>query len=217
MKKLSKKEVTILFIGDSITDCGRRGPNAPLGDGFAKMTAELFAIRRPARAIRFINRGIGGNTAADLQERWTDDALEQKPDILVLMIGINDLHRTLAQTPAAIPPERFAKLYDELMARTVKALPACRIVLLEPFYITREAAPTSMRHTVLRRLPDYIRVVHAMSRKYGARLIRTHEMFQKLIRRHKPEVFCPEPVHPNHTGHLAMAEAVYEALDRLLA
>lgn len=121
MKKNGKKESTVLFIGDSITDCGRRGPNAPLGDGFARMTAELFAIRQPDCPIRFLNRGIGGNTTADLQERWTDDAL-----------------------------------------------------------------------------------------------VRTHEMFRKLIRHQRPDVFCPEPVHPNHTGHLAMAEAVYTALAPML-
>jgi lysophospholipase L1-like esterase len=212
MKKKTSKIETILFIGDSITDCGRRGPNAPLGDGFCKMTAELFTIRQPDREVRFINRGIGGNTAADLQERWTDDALILKPDVMVLMIGINDLCRTVVQSPAAVPPERFARLYDELMARTAEALPDCRIVLLEPFYITREEATTSIRHTVLSRLPAYIKTVHSMSRKYGTTLVRTHEMFQKLIRYQRPDMFCPEPVHPNHTGHLAMAEAVYAHL-----
>jgi len=179
------------------------------------MTAELFAIRQPARAMRFINKGISGNTVADLQERWTDDALEQKPDILVLLIGINDLHRTLAQAPTAVPPERFAALYKDILDRTVKALPACKIVLLDPFYMTRDAASTSNRARVLARLPAYIRVVHAMARQYRTRLIRTHDLFQKLLRTQKAEQFCGEPVHPQHTGHLAMAEAVYAVLANL--
>jgi lysophospholipase L1-like esterase len=214
MKKTQKQAETILFIGDSITDCGRRGPNAPLGDGFAKMVAEMYAIRQPAKAVRFINKGIGGQTVADLQERWTDDVLDQEPDTLVMMIGINDLHRTIAQSPAAVPAERFAKLYDEVMARTAKTLPRCRVILVDPFYITRESAPTSMRHTVSVLLNNYIRGVHAMARKYKTDLIETHKMFQGLLKYHKPELFCQEPVHPNHTGHLAMAEVVYAALNR---
>jgi lysophospholipase L1-like esterase len=212
MKKNSPKETTILFIGDSITDCGRRGPNAPLGDGFAKMVAEMFAIRRPGERVRFINKGIGGNTTADLQERWTDDAVNQKPDILVMMIGINDLCRTVVQSPAAVPPERFSRLYDDLMLRTARDLPDCRVILIDPFYITNETAPTSIRYTVLTRLDEYIRVVHAMARKYGTELIRLHDIFQGLLRYHKPELFCGEPVHPNHTGHFVMAEAVFKTL-----
>ncbi|MFO7535255.1 MAG: SGNH/GDSL hydrolase family protein [Kiritimatiellia bacterium] len=212
MKRNPKKTETILFMGDSITDCGRRGPNAPLGDGFAKVVGEMYAIRQPAKAVRFINKGISGNTVSDLQERWTDDVVEQKPDTLVLMIGINDLCRTVGQSPGAVPPDRFAKLYDELMARTAEALPNCRMILLDPFYITRENAPTSIRHTVLNRLNEYIRVVHTMARKYKTGLIQTHNIFRGLLKYHKPEVFCPEPVHPNHTGHLVLAEAVYAAL-----
>ena len=212
-RRMGKTE-TILFIGDSITDCGRRGGNAPLGDGFVRMVAEMFAIRQPGRAVQFINKGISGQTIVELQERWTDDVLNQKPDILVMMIGINDLHRTLGQPTNPVPPDRYGKLYNEVMARTVKAFPKCRIILLEPFYITAETAPTSIRHTVLSRLGGYIRVVHAVARKYKTGLIQTHKMFQGLLRHHKPEVFCPEPVHPNHTGHLAMAEAVYAVLAR---
>ncbi len=212
MKKITKKTPTILFIGDSITDCGRRGPNAPLGDGFVKMVAEMFAIRRPDQPAHFINRGIGGNSVVELQTRWTDDAIHQKPDTLVMMIGINDLHRSLGQSSDAVPPARFAQLYDELMLRTAKDLPDCRVILIDPFYITGETEPTTIRHTVLTRLDDYIRVVHAMARKYGTELIRMNDLFQGLLRYHKPELFCGEPVHPNHTGHLAMAEAVYKVL-----
>lgn len=212
MEKKTSKIETIVFIGDSITDCGRRGPNAPLGDGYVRTVSELFAIRQPARTLRFINKGIGGQTIAELQERWTDDVIHQGPDTLVMMIGINDLCRMVVQAPTSVPPERYGKLYDELMARTRQELPHCRIVLMEPFYITRETAHTSIRHTVFSKLGDYIRIVHAMARKYKAELIPLHAMFQKLLRHRKPEEFCPEPVHPNHAGHLAMAEAVYDTL-----
>ena len=73
---------TFLFIGDSITDCGRRGPNAPLGDGYVKFFHDLLLIREPDKSVRIINTGIGGNTVEDLRSRWVDDALSYNPDWL---------------------------------------------------------------------------------------------------------------------------------------
>ena len=203
---------TILFIGDSITDCGRRGEFAPLGCGYVKMVADMLSIREPAKRVRVANKGIGGNVVTQLQERWTDDVLRHKPDWLSVKVGINDLHRTLAGSPEAVPPDLYVETYDEILARMKKKLPKCRVMLIDPFYISRDGSPHSKRHDVLKLLPEYIAIVHKMARKYGTRLVRTHDVFQKLLRHHEPDLFCPEPVHPNPTGHLVIAEAVYDAL-----
>ena len=209
-----KSGETILFIGDSITDCGRRDQFAPLGCGYVKMFTDLLTIREPAKRVRVINKGISGNVVTQLQERWTDDVMRHRPDWLSVKIGINDLHRTLAGSPEAVPPRRYAEAYDEILARTVKKLPKCRILLIDPFYISREASTHSKRRDVLRLLPKYLATVHRMSRKYRTHLVKTHAMFQKLLAHYEPDTFCPEPVHPNPTGHLAIAEAVYNALSR---
>ena len=111
-------------------------------------------------------------------------------------------------------PELFARSYDEILARTTKALPKCRILLIDPFYISAEQSPNSFRSQVLKLLPRYIATVHRMSRKYRTRLVPTHVMFQKLLKRYEADTFCGEPVHPNSTGHLVIAEAVYDALSR---
>ena len=212
MPTLLKNGQTILFIGDSITDCGRRDSNAPLGWGYVKLFSDLLAIREPARRVTIINKGISGNRVVDLADRWTDDCLRHRPDWLSVKIGINDLHCTLGNTPQAVPAEKFEEVYDRILERTREALPKCRILLIDPFYISADTAGPSFRNEVLKLLPRYIQVVHEMSRKHGTRLVRTHEMFKGLIRRHDPDLFCPEPVHPNLTGHLAIAEAVYQAL-----
>jgi len=214
MPTLLKNGQTILFIGDSITDCGRRDSNAPLGCGYVKLFSDLLAIREPARRLTIINKGISGNRVVDLADRWTDDCLRHRPDWLSVKIGINDLHCTLGMTPQAVPAEKFEEVYGQILDQTREALPKCRILLIDPFYISADTAGPSFRNEVLKLLPRYIQVVHEMSRKHGTRLVRTHEMFKRLIRHHEPDLFCPEPVHPNLTGHLAIAEAVYQALSK---
>jgi len=213
-----KSGQTILFIGDSITDCGRRGPNGPLGDGYVRLFAGLLAIREPDKTITIINKGIGGDTATGLQSRWDDDVLRHKPDWLSVKIGINDLHTALGEgspwQPKKITPDIYEAAYDDILARTAKKLPKCEILLIDPFYLSADGSPNSLRRWVLDFLPQYQAVVRKMSKKYGTLHIETHKMFQRLLKYHDADVFCPEPVHPNTVGHLAIAEAVYQALSR---
>ena len=72
----------IVFIGDSITDCGRRDAQRPLGAGYVKLFADLMIIREPAKRITIINKGIGGDNVLGLRNRWTDDVLRNRPDWL---------------------------------------------------------------------------------------------------------------------------------------
>ena len=207
-----KNGETILFIGDSITDCGRSGAAAPLGDGYVKMFADLLAIREPARRVTIINKGIGGNRVTDLHGRWTDDVMRHEPNWLSVKIGINDLHTHLGDPTTGVSPKGFEDTYNDILGRVAKDLPRCRMLLIDPFYISLEDAPNTWRRTVLDALPAYIRVVHKMSRNHDTLLVKTHDMFQNLLAHYEADTFCAEPVHPNATGHLAIAEAVYAAL-----
>ena len=82
----------MLFIGDSITDCGRRDRAVPLGDGYVSIFTELATARYPERNIDWVNMGIGGNRTTHLKERWQTDVIDQRPDRLSIKIGINDLN-----------------------------------------------------------------------------------------------------------------------------
>ena len=191
----------ILFIGDSITDCGRRDPATPLGNGYVNYFTQLVMARYPERKIDYINTGIGGNRITDLKARWDVDAMDHKPDWLSIKIGINDLHTYLGDPNSGVSPELFAELYDYLLSETKKKLD-CKIVLIDPFYISTDQSK------VLDILPKYIDTVHKMSETYGTKLVKLHDMFQNQLKYRDASTFCPEPVHPNVVGHLIMAVEV---------
>ena len=203
---------TFLFIGDSITDCGRRAAERPLGSGYVRIFTEMATARWPERQIAYINKGIGGNRITDLKNRWADDVLYHRPDRLSIKIGINDLHSAPRNAEDAVTPEIFAEIYDELLALTKKELD-CPLVLLTPFYISTDRDGNSFRSEVLDLLPRYIETVESMSAQYGARLVNLHEIFQEQLEYRDADTFCPEPVHPNHTGHLVMAQALMDAVE----
>ena len=146
---------TFLFIGDSITDCGRRDVETPLGNGYVRTFTELVTARWPERRIDWINKGIGGNKVSDLHGRWREDVLLHRPDRLSVKIGINDLHSSLGGAPDAVPPERFESLYDEILGLTRREL-GCPVVLISPFYISLNEDGDPFQAQVLDLLPRYI-------------------------------------------------------------
>jgi lysophospholipase L1-like esterase len=202
---------TLLFIGDSITDCGRRNIGTPMGNGYVLMFTELVMAYYPERDIKYINTGIGGNKITDLKGRWEEDALAHKPDWLSIKIGINDLHSHLRGDPNGVSPELYAEIFPELMAKTKKQLD-CPIILIEPFYMSQETSGGIFQSEVLDILPQYLETVHKMSKEYKTKLVRTHDMFRRQLEYRDPTVFCEEPVHPNSKGHLLIAVEVFKTL-----
>lgn len=201
----------LLFIGDSITDCGRRGTEAPLGNGYVRLFTELVTAQYPGRKIHYINKGIGGNRISHLKDRWRDDVLYHRPEVLSIKIGINDLHSHLGRVEDGVSPELFARIYDELLDLTRREL-GCRVVLLTPFYISTDRSGQTFRSQVLELIPRYLETVERMSAKYGTKLVKLQDIFQEHLKHRDADTFCPEPVHPNHTGHLVIAQALLEAL-----
>src|SRR5258708_6241963 len=116
---------TLLFIGDSITDCGRRdSTGAPLGYGYVKLFADLLTVRDPEQRPTILNRGVGGDNVADLRSRWHDDCLALRPDWLSIKIGINDVSAHLSDPRAThLSPAGFAAIYDQILAATRHQLP----------------------------------------------------------------------------------------------
>lgn len=202
----------ILFIGDSITDCGRRVEFRPLGNGYVKLFSDILIANFPERKIEIVNKGISGNTILDLANRWEDDVIYQKPDWLSILIGINDLHRVLNKFESwtEYTPENYRKKYEYILKRTNEKL-NCKIILIEPFYISTDKTD-SFRGKVLKELNEYIEIVEEMSKKYETYHLKMHRIFQKYLEFFEPEIFAPEPVHPNSTGHFLIANELFKLL-----
>ena len=185
---------TLLFIGDSITDCGRRGAEAPLGNGYVRLFTELATARFPERQVRYINKGIGGNRVTDLAARWQDDVLYHRPDRLSVKIGINDLHSHLRGAEDGVDPARFAAVYETDSSEYPRTKLGCPLVLLTPFlHFHRPQRPEPIRSQVLELCClEYIEVVERLAERFDARLVRLHDIFQRQLQYRDADTFCPE-------------------------
>jgi lysophospholipase L1-like esterase len=205
-----------LLIGDSITDCGRKDNQyKPYGCGYVSKFRDLVIINEAEKNIEIINTGIGGNTIEDLRSRWDDDLLSYKPDWVSIMIGINDINRFLSNDTELQNPENFEKIYNQIIADTKAALPDCKIVLLAPFYMSRgHSTQNAYRTKLWDLLPTYIGTVKKMSEKYDTMYMDTQELFQYQLKYNHPSVYGVEPVHPNSTGNMLIAQGLYDIIKK---
>ena len=125
---------------------------------------------------------------------------------MTIKIGINDIHRWLFNPDEniKISPQQFEQMYDAILDRTKKQT-RTKVVLIDPFFISMDPSPGSQRSVVLKHLPEFLKVVEKMAKKYRARHVRTHRAYQTLLKYYPVDQFCPEPVHPNPCGHLVIA------------
>jgi acyl-CoA thioesterase I len=191
----------LLFIGDSITDVGRREDPEGLGSGYVRVIRDYLLAADPASAPIVLNRGIGGNKVTDLAARWQEDVLDPAPDILSIKIGINDVWHGLRGGINGVEIERFIPVYDDLLRQVRAALPACRIVLCEPSVIWAPA-PEEGNDMLL----PYGAAVRELAVKYSAEcVVPLHEAFENA-RRVRPDVaWAPDGVHPSSAGHMLIA------------
>ena len=136
----------VLFIGDSITDCGRGAEHAPLGNGYVSRVAQLITAKYPERRIEYINKGIGGDVVEGLEARWDRDMIDKKPNWLSVKIGINNMSR---QLNANIPNEGYLPewegYYRRILTRVRNELDA-GLFIFEIFYIILHTINFAYQH-----------------------------------------------------------------------
>jgi lysophospholipase L1-like esterase len=197
----------ILFQGDSITDAGRsrEHPNdanllAPLGQGYAFLAAANLLTARPDDKLKIFNRGISGNKVHQLAERWQPDCLDLQPDVLSILIGVNDIwHKLNGNYDGTV--ETYENDYRALLQRTKEALPDVKLVICEPFILICGAVKESW-------VPEFAGFRAAaleLAIEFGAVFVPFQTMFDRAVEYAPPEHWAQDGVHPSPQGASLMA------------
>ena len=183
---------TIVFAGDSVTDCGRRDDPAGLGDGYVKNLYDELGAGRP----RIVNAGISGNRAVDLAARWDADVLEHEPDLVSVLIGINDTWRRYDKDDPT-STEAFEASYRELLEPVT-----AKLVLVEPFLLPVKAEQRVWRED----LDPKLEVVRRLATEYDALLVPADVEFNRQALTVGATTLADDGVHPTAAGHRLLAE-----------
>ncbi len=190
----------ILFIGDSVTDCGRRDDSPDfLGDGYVREIASHLP------RLTVLNRGISGNRVVDLRDRWTVDALDPNPGILSIYVGINDTWRRYdSNDPTSATA--FEADYRAILDAARDAI-APKLVLVEPFVVPVTAEQERWHED----LDDKRAVVGRLAAEYGAAFVPLQSLLTVAADEHGAAAIAQDGVHPTELGHRLIAEAWLDA------
>ena len=196
---------TILFQGDSITDCGRvSGAGGGMGCGYPAMILARLMCDVPETEWRFFNRGISGNRIVDLYARWRVDCLNLEPDILSVLVGVNDTWHEENKNGVDVP--RYERFYRELLEWTLATRPSVRLVLMEPFLCVHNEKLASMFEDVRQRAA----VVKSLAKEFDAVFIPLQSIFDAASECVPIAYWAAEGVHPTPAGHQLIADAWLE-------
>ncbi len=201
------RNLRFLFQGDSITD-GNRGrnadPNHILGHGYCFSVASKIGAAFPDRNLQFFNKGISGNTVIDLANRWQQDTLEIKPDVLSLLIGINDVHAFINKKNDATSLTNFEQQYRKLLTSCLAQNKEMLFVLGLPFCV-----PTGSRKNEFDQwhTPTIERaeIVQSIAKDFNAVLIDYPQMFAQAQKKAPLDYWIWDGIHPTVFGHELMA------------
>jgi acyl-CoA thioesterase I len=193
---------TILFQGDSITEAGRDYTKADsLGTGYAFMAANWFFAENPEKKVRFLNCGVAVDKIRDLKNRWQKDCLNLKPDLVSILIGINDIvggHFWKSPTST----KSFEEDYRTVLEQTRDVLGA-KIVLLTPFmvYLTK---PQIIYKIILNQKID---VVKKLSKEFKTLLVPLNKIFYEASKTRELTYWSEDGIHPTEMGHSLIAQS----------
>ena len=202
---MKAKNIRILFQGDSITDCGRsreiQEPNVNLGQGYVQMTAGRLLYENPDKKIEVFNRGIGGHRVVDLYARWKIDALNMKPDIISILIGVNDTWHEFA-AKNGVDVARYAQIYRMILEWTLKELPRVKLIICEPFALKCGV----VKKEWITEINGRRKVAAALAKEFNAVFIPFQAEFNKAAKLACPEYWLVDGVHPTYAGHTLMSD-----------
>jgi lysophospholipase L1-like esterase len=196
-----------LFQGDSITD-GNRSRNEDLnhvlGHGYAYLIAAKLGYALPQKNFHFFNRGVSGNQITDLARRWPEDTIALKPDLLSILIGVNDTMNEINGNQNSTIPG-FERDYRALLTETIQQLPSVQLVIMEPFLLqagrlkdnwSRCQEAISGRQSAAKKLADEFKAVY----------VPLQDKFTKAAKQYPPDTYWLwDGIHPMPNGHELIA------------
>lgn len=194
----------VLFIGDSITDCGRarpfgQMPHASLGEGYVSLVHALLWESAPEKSFDIINTGVSGNRITDLLGRWNEDVLDHRPDVLSILIGINDVWRHFdSPNIKQVSTDLFESSLEEALQATFETTQ--KIILMSPFYLEVQQSD-AMRHM----MSQYAHRVKALAQKHKLPFVDLQAAFDRYMAKAPSQTLASDRVHPNLIGHMLIA------------
>ena len=204
------KNISVLFQGDSITDGERNrasmGANdyENIGIGYVLLTVAALAGDYPSSHIRYYNRGISGNKVCQLKERWEEDTISLSPDVVSILVGVNDFWHTLTEGYIGTPETYEANLRN-LVEKTKKKLPKAQIILGEPFNIMDKSSDNAKEWNTI--FPEYQKVAHKISKEFGTAWIPYQSIFNEAIKNAPVGYWTWDGIHPSFAGSYLMSKA----------
>jgi lysophospholipase L1-like esterase len=201
MTLIFKAKQTIEFIGDSVTDSGRREiPEAPLGNGYVCKVQELLQAGYPELGLTVLNRGVNGDRVTSLQERWAEDVIAEAPDWLFILIGVNDVWRFFEfdRSEAVSLPE-FEKVYRQIIKET-QANTQTQIRLISPFL-----AEPNLDDPFRAKLGDYQAAIDRIGEAFELPVIHLQPAFDWAMLSKPASAWTADRVHPTDAGHMLIA------------
>lgn len=190
----------ILFQGDSITDAGRaRDNDVNIGVGYPLLVKASLGFESPGK-YEFINRGISGNRVVDVYARIKNDIINLKPDVMSILIGVNDVWHEFAESPNGVDADKYFKIYDMLIEEVKSILPDIKIMIMEPFVLKAcgtEEKWDSFNLEVKKRAE----MAKKISIKYNLPYIALQEGFDILSKNIEESYWLRDGVHPTAMGH----------------
>lgn len=211
----------ILFFGDSITDMGRKrdvedGHVRSYGDGYVFLLASKLISKDPLK-YEIVNRGNGGNRIVDLYARIKSDVWNEKPDVLSILIGVNDVWHELGEKPNGVELNRWENIYRLIIEETRERLPNIKIILCEPFVLHGIVTDANDRYNEFEKVKKYAEKVRELAKEYGLNFVALQEEFDKMAEKNSPEKYLYDGVHPAIAGATLIANEWYKVFSEIEA
>ena len=212
-------KMKILFQGDSITDGNRYkskasewDKNHQIGHSYVYIITGLLGMQYPERRFEFVNKGISGNIVGELAARWQTDTLEIQPDVLSVLIGVNDCIRASARRVKDLSASVYESGYREILKASREQNPDLKLILMEPFAYVEEQKNTGSSPEIRKAiLQSEQKAVRRLAEEFQAVFIPLQEAFDEALKRAEPSYWIWDGTHPTEAGHALIAREFLKA------